>query len=233
MSLTAKRQSAFTLTELVVAIGVLALLAALLFPVLSKARERSHATTCAMNLRQISMALQVYAQDHNGAYPLIRPFNDDANCSLWADRVFPYLKQREIFWCPAYPEGEYEPGCGPSGNVGLPGEIRYDGSYDLNATTGFMEVISNSAGTSVNVSYPLAPVRQFRIRRPADTILVLDGTGRFVNPGYQEPAFVGVEGLLQCGVTPRHYRGCNVAFADGHVKWLPLQSLTNASLWRM
>jgi prepilin-type N-terminal cleavage/methylation domain-containing protein/prepilin-type processing-associated H-X9-DG protein len=228
-----KRRSAFTLTELIVAIAVLAILAGLLFPVLGKIRERSHATTCAANLKQIGLALQNYAHDHQGGYPPIHPLNDNSNCSLWADRVFPYIKKSEIFWCPANPQGEYEPGCGPSANAGLQDEIRYDGSYDLTATSGSVEIINSSSSVTHNITYPDAPLRQLRIRRPSDVILLLDGTGRFVNPGYQEPPFSGVEGLLQRGVTPRHYRGCNVGFADGRVKWLSLQALTDVHLWRI
>lgn len=147
-------RSAFTLTELVVAIAVLAILAGLLFPVLGKVRERSHANTCAANLKQIGLALQNYAHDHQGGYPPIRPLNDNSDCSLWADSVFPYLKQSSIFWCPANPEGEYEPGCGPSANAGLPDEIRYDGSYDLTATSGSVEIINSSKGVTYNITYP-------------------------------------------------------------------------------
>ncbi len=81
---------AFTLVELLVTIAVIALLAAILVPVLSKARESSRKSVCQTNLRQISTAFSLYACDHEGFYPC----NGDPN--LWMGRnwrvvIQPYL----------------------------------------------------------------------------------------------------------------------------------------------
>src|SRR5689334_13993191 len=59
------RRAAFTLVELLVVIAILGLLAALLFPVLAQTREAGRATRCAANLKQIGMALHLYAEDHD------------------------------------------------------------------------------------------------------------------------------------------------------------------------
>src|SRR4051812_15523688 len=69
MSLSDKPSSAFTLVELLVVIGIIAILAALLLPALSVAKERSLRTKCANNLKQIGVAIELYATDHAGQLP--------------------------------------------------------------------------------------------------------------------------------------------------------------------
>lgn len=59
----------FTLVELLVVIAIVAVLAAILFPVLAKARESARATTCSSNQRQISLTLHMWAQDHDETLP--------------------------------------------------------------------------------------------------------------------------------------------------------------------
>jgi prepilin-type N-terminal cleavage/methylation domain-containing protein/prepilin-type processing-associated H-X9-DG protein len=71
---------AFTLIELLVAIAIVALLAAMLLPVLTRARESARKSVCQSNLRQIGVAFSLYANDHDGFYPC----NGDPN--LWMGR---------------------------------------------------------------------------------------------------------------------------------------------------
>jgi prepilin-type N-terminal cleavage/methylation domain-containing protein len=62
-------KNAFTLTELLVAIAIIAILAALLLPVLSAAKQKSNRTQCINNFKQLGLAIQMYADDHGNQLP--------------------------------------------------------------------------------------------------------------------------------------------------------------------
>ncbi|HEY3266155.1 MAG TPA: prepilin-type N-terminal cleavage/methylation domain-containing protein [Armatimonadota bacterium] len=65
-----RRRRGFTLIELLVVIAIIAILAAILFPVFAKARERAKSTTCLNNLKQLGIAMRMYADDNDGGYPV-------------------------------------------------------------------------------------------------------------------------------------------------------------------
>jgi prepilin-type N-terminal cleavage/methylation domain-containing protein/prepilin-type processing-associated H-X9-DG protein len=66
-----KRSRAFTLVELLVVLAIIAILSAMLFPVLSKAKEAGRATACLSNLHQIGLALQIYVSENNNRLPVM------------------------------------------------------------------------------------------------------------------------------------------------------------------
>lgn len=88
------RASAFTLIELLVVIGVIALLIAMLMPVLSKARRSAHRVSCLSNLRQVTMAFHLYAGDNRQRFP-----DPAAANQSWESLLRPYLTTREVYHC--------------------------------------------------------------------------------------------------------------------------------------
>ena len=73
MRLPGDRRQGFTLIELLVVIAILAILAAILFPVFAQARERARMTSCLSNMRQMGLALDMYAQSYDEMMP---PYQD-------------------------------------------------------------------------------------------------------------------------------------------------------------
>ena len=98
---TRHTQKGFTLIELLVVITILGILAAILFPVFLKMRERAHVTTCASNLHQLGLAIQMYQQDWNGERPISGPVVSSVpgQCENM-DFYKPYDRDPETYHCP-------------------------------------------------------------------------------------------------------------------------------------
>jgi len=82
---------AFTLVELLVVIAIIALLAALLLPVLGRAKETARATVCLGNLHQVGIALQIYVQENRNKMPVMRDVSTDP--AVAATNTFPAINQ--------------------------------------------------------------------------------------------------------------------------------------------
>lgn len=89
--LRAVARPAFTLVELLVVIGILALLISVLMPALSGARRASKATACLSNLRQIGMATMMYINDAKGRFPRSSHSALASNVMPWGYALVPYL----------------------------------------------------------------------------------------------------------------------------------------------
>ena len=89
----------FTLIELLVVIAIIAILAAILFPVFSRAREKARETACLSNLKQLGLANHMYAQDYDEQFVIE---DTVGNPQLRLTRgLTPYVKNRQIFYCPS------------------------------------------------------------------------------------------------------------------------------------
>lgn len=99
---TRSRPSAngFTLIELLVSISIIAILASLLLPTLTRAKEAGRAAACKSNLRQLGVASATYSLDNKGRYPYFRDWLYVKPGDLATGRLFPYLKTKAVYLCP-------------------------------------------------------------------------------------------------------------------------------------
>ena len=249
-----KQPSGFTLIELLIVIAIIALLAAILFPVFARAREQARKASCASNLRQVGMGILQYAQDNDECFPPGTQENVDANSATrrgigWAGQVFPYVKSAAVFACPndRTPSacsyrfninlsrvGDYNPVLlsvlrQPTKTVLLcevaGAETDVTKLYDPTTDTGD-EWSPAGNGTSSNLSTPT-------FATIADTErFVLYDTGRLEtgNTFAFDPLPAGLTDnrgyRTEISGTGRHSEGSNFAFADGHVKWLKPQTVS-------
>jgi prepilin-type N-terminal cleavage/methylation domain-containing protein len=91
---------AFTLVELLVVIAIIVILAGLLSPVLTRAKEASRGASCLNNLRQLGLASMTYSLDNRGRLPYFLDWLYTKPGDLTSGRLFPYLKTKAVYLCP-------------------------------------------------------------------------------------------------------------------------------------
>ena len=224
------RRKGFTLIELLVVIAIIAILAAILFPVFAKAREKARQTSCLSNVKQIGLAVLMYAQDYDetlsprGAWwPGQLGWN--YNFVNWSDLNAPYIKNTQIWTCPSFPEGTYIPTYATQTDP----PWRTFGSY---APNNWYYWDWQPGGHAVVTDRGRALAE---IVAPSECILTADTD----NCGAQIARCCPQDGLNEdppyirtCArIMGRHNGGANVLYVDGHAKWSRLDALlkTNAN----
>ena len=205
---------AFTLIELLVVIAIIAILAAMLLPALARAKESGKRISCLNNLRQLSLAAQMYVSENQGSYP------PRSNTDRWPDKFYDsYGKNLQLLRCPTETVVPVTAGNSPSNNVAdaAPRSYFINGWNDY-----FSETLSADDFQNLYMggSYPLG-LKENLIRLPSDTALLgekASDQGDFYMDLLENGGndFVGI--LDQA----RHNgkSGSNYAFADGSARYL-------------
>lgn len=193
----------FTLIELLVVIAIIAILAAILFPVFAQAREKARTGSCASNLKQVGLSWMMYLQDYDER---ILPPCDGNTCWYYRNPLQPYVKNVKVFQCPSHP-------VEPQGQWASfpPYDEYWYGSYGYNCKIDW----------SANSQYPA-------IQKVAEAAVFLDTYAWPVRP---HDSCLWHWGLPDdTGLGNWHSDGLNLAFSDGHVKWMR-RSKIDTVLW--
>jgi prepilin-type N-terminal cleavage/methylation domain-containing protein/prepilin-type processing-associated H-X9-DG protein len=216
-SRVAKHRRAFTLVELLVVIAIIAILAAMLLPALSAAKQKAWMISCNSNLRQVGLGMRMFADDNSEFYPesgtkILWGINDVAPTigsgqRGWMEQIISYTASTNVYHCP--------------GNVQLPATNQSPFNYFNGVRAAYI------ASDPVNPHF--APVKNTRILFPSALVLsgdTIDNAQYFDRNDCDKDDYSQdcVGGELDVPADEQvqwqaHTKGQNILFADGHTKW--------------
>jgi prepilin-type N-terminal cleavage/methylation domain-containing protein/prepilin-type processing-associated H-X9-DG protein len=197
--LPGRGREAFTLIELLVVIAIIAILAALLLPALSSAKQWSVRTKCASNLRQIGLAMFMYADDSNGLYPEsggLIPWDQtdpQTHQQSWMEQIVPFTKSTNIFRCPS--------------------DLLSQFSYFNGARAAYILLTNFGSVDTGLIRFPAAQVLS------GDTIWTNGSELDADKDDYSQNCVGGPNNGTPAEGWQVHSGGQNILFTDGHVKW--------------
>lgn len=236
------RRQAFTLIELLIVIAIIALLAAILFPVFGRARENARRSSCQSNMKQLGLGMLQYSQDYDEKLvQLYFGTNNTASQCTWRYMIFPYVKNTQVYFCPSvkYTSPLWTP-VDPDWSNTTNGTATVEASgasgyslHRLHRTPGAPTPPSGESSIFPGISQIVAPAETFAL------VEMRKQTGGVGGGFYYDPSTaVGNSFTLQLDSTgafpetidpPRHLDGYNFLYWDGHVKWLPPSKATDTS----
>jgi prepilin-type N-terminal cleavage/methylation domain-containing protein/prepilin-type processing-associated H-X9-DG protein len=228
---------AFTLLELLVVIAIIALLAALLFPVFAQAREKGRQAVCTSNMRQMGMAMMLYASDYDDLY--LPAFYEGLEGRFWLQLIEPYVGEGPLYHGgrgKRLPHNEYFRQKG----IGLCPSAPFRGlAYSMNPfVNDWSDYYPGRRGPK---GLPLAAVsrpaqvlvfiesQQFAGIESSDSILWREdecwgptGDHTTLSSYPDADGFYRIPGGVHCGSALPRYRhqgGAMITWADGHASW--------------
>jgi len=167
--LEVKLKRAFTLIELLVVIAIIAILAAMLLPALSSAKQRAWTTSCTSNLHQIGLGMRMFADDNNEYYPesgatIYWNATDPTTMKpSWSEQIFPYTGNTNVYNCP--------------GNVQLAAKLQGPFNYFNGCNASYVATGGFAAVRSTEILFPrLLSWAATRRERKADRSFLIHWT---------------------------------------------------------